>query len=240
MKLHGKHTAHNSQYFKKVMVLGAATKSHEAICTSKPGYVDKRITCGVCQKKYNSDNILKNDMRTIHCPPVGSFKCDHCVSDKFTRLNSLKEHIKGCEKIQTGVLLPGRRMCIQGSQIFQGEEQEHPHEGPRLLTCFQIEVVNWLIHSTCVVFSMGGWTSGPLYIVFYFELYYYTFIVVNSVDHIHPCSGLTGVWTSRLYAFVQTAVSGQFPGQVCLCSDFDGWIDQWSIPIFFSCICFVF
>ena len=69
-------------------------------------------------------------MRTIHGPPVGSLKCGHYGSDKFTRLNSLKEHIKGCEKIQRDILLPGRRMCIQESQIFQGEEQECPHERP--------------------------------------------------------------------------------------------------------------
>ena len=113
-------------------------------------------------------------MRTIHGPPLSSLKCDHCGSDKFTILNSLKEHISGCKKSkQRGVLLPDRRMCIQGSQIFQGEEQECPHEGPAwLLTCFQIELVNSLVHSTSVVVLIGGWTSGSWYIVFYFELHY--------------------------------------------------------------------
>ena len=30
---------------------------------------------------------------------------------------------------------------------------------------------------------MGGWTSDTWYIVFYFELYFKTFIVINSVVH---------------------------------------------------------
>ena len=100
--LHDKDNGNNSQYCKKVMVSGAATISHEVTCTSKSGYVDNRVTCGVCQKEYNSDKILRNHMRTIHGPSVGSLKCDHCWSDKFTRLKSLKGCIKGCEKIQTG------------------------------------------------------------------------------------------------------------------------------------------
>ena len=101
MKLHGKDTGHNCQYCKKVMLSGATSKSHEATCTSKPGYVDNRVTCGFCQKKYNSDKILQNHMRTIHGPPVGSLKCDHWGSDKFTGLNNLKLPITECEKIQT-------------------------------------------------------------------------------------------------------------------------------------------
>ena len=42
--------------------------------------------------------ILRNHVKTIHGTPVGSLNCDHCGSDKFTTLKSLKEHIKGCEK----------------------------------------------------------------------------------------------------------------------------------------------
>ena len=122
MKLNGKDTSPNCQYCKKVMVSGVATKSHEATCTSKPGYVDNSHLWSL-QEKYNSDIILRNHTRTIHGPPVGSLKCDHCGSDKFTRLNSLKEHIKECEKIQSAVSLPGRRMCMQGSQVFQCKEQ---------------------------------------------------------------------------------------------------------------------
>ena len=106
-------------------------------------------------------------MRTIHGPlSVGSLKCDHCGSEKFTRLNSLKEHVKGCENN------PNREVfyclvegCVPKDHKYsRGEEQENPHKGPTwVLTCFQIELVNLLVHSIiCSGFEMSGWTSGYL------------------------------------------------------------------------------